>query len=67
MAECIICGDDYNDKRKELGYNTCLSCGASDAHEQIIEKSKRVMPLFNKGGLQYLTDGEDLKTIGKKN
>jgi hypothetical protein len=34
--------------------------------KQIIDKASRVMPLFNKGGLQYMSDGEDLKSIGTK-
>jgi hypothetical protein len=34
--------------------------------KEILSKASRVMPLFNKGGLQYLTDGEDLKTVGTK-
>jgi len=66
MAECIECGEEFSDKRKELGYDRCLSCGDSVAYEQAIEKSKRVGPLYNKGGLQYITDGEDLTTLGKK-
>ena len=33
--------------------------------EQIIAKSKRVMPLYNKGGLQVLTDSDDLKSLNK--
>jgi ribosomal protein L37AE/L43A len=28
MAFCIKCGDDYNNKRKALGYTTCLGCGS---------------------------------------
>jgi hypothetical protein len=38
------------------------------AHVQkaILNKASRVMPLFNKGGLQYATDGTDLKTVGTK-
>jgi len=30
-AECVQCGAEYPIKRKELGYNTCLSCGDRDA------------------------------------
>lgn len=66
MAVCQKCDEEYSDKRAELGYNSCLSCGAEEAHEQAIAKSKRIASLFNKGGLMYITDGEDLKTLGKK-
>ena len=65
MAECVECGDDYSDERANLGYNTCLSCGAKEAKKQAIAKSKRIAPLFNKGGLQFITDGEDIKSLGK--
>lgn len=30
------------------------------------EKKKRIAPLWNKGGLMYISEGEDPKTIGKK-
>ena len=33
--------------------------------EAILAKSKRVMPLYNKGGLQVLTDSDDLKCLNK--
>lgn len=66
MAECIECGEEFSDKRMELGYNWCLSCGDDIAYKQAVKKSKRISPLYNKGGLQFITDGEDLTTIGKK-
>lgn len=31
----------------------------------ILEKASRVMPLYNKGGLQILTDSSDLKHLNK--
>ena len=65
MAKCVKCGDDYSDKRKDLDYNTCLSCGAEEAREQAIAKSKRISIIFNKGGNQYITDREDIKDLGK--
>lgn len=34
--------------------------------EAIRQKALRTAPLFNKGGLQYISDGEDLTSIGKK-
>lgn len=33
--------------------------------EAILAKAKRVMPLYNKGGLQVLTDSDDLKALNK--
>jgi len=31
MAICITCEEEYSDKRKALGYVTCLTCGESEA------------------------------------
>jgi hypothetical protein len=33
---------------------------------EILEKASRVMPLFNKGGLQYATPETDMKSVGTK-
>jgi len=33
---------------------------------EILEKASRVMPLFNKGGLQYATPETDLTQVGSK-
>lgn len=32
----------------------------------ILDKASRVMPLFNKGGLQFATPGTDMTTVGSK-
>ena len=32
----------------------------------IIEKSKRIAPLYSKGGYQYISDGADIHDLGKK-
>lgn len=37
---CIKCGDEYNPKRAELGYRTCLSCGSPKQEFVIIEVNK---------------------------
>ena len=31
IAECEKCGEEYNYRRKELGYTTCLDCGERSA------------------------------------
>jgi hypothetical protein len=33
MSICITCEEEYSDKRKALGYSTCLSCGETEARE----------------------------------
>lgn len=36
------------------------------AQQEIARKKKRIAPLYNKGGLQYITDDMDLTTLGRK-
>ena len=36
-----------------------------ETREAILAKAKRVMPLYNKGGLQLLIDTDDLKALNK--
>ncbi len=36
------------------------------AQVEIEHKKKRTAPLYNKGGYQYITDGMELDTLGKK-
>ena len=66
MAVCVECGEGYPEARKDLGYNTCLECGEEIAHEQAVEKSKRVGLNYNKGQYQYITNGTNLEEMGKK-
>lgn len=37
-----------------------------ETQKAILDKASRVMPLYNKGGLQYATPGTDLTTVGTK-
>lgn len=34
--------------------------------QEILNKASRVMPLYNKGGLQYVTPETDMKMVGSK-
>ena len=34
--------------------------------KEILDKASRVMPLYNKGGLQYATPETDMKSVGSK-
>lgn len=36
-----------------------------ETREAILAKAKRVMPLYNKGGLQVLSESDDLKSLNK--
>lgn len=40
MAICIQCKDEYSNRRKSLGYRTCLSCGSPKVNFPIIEVAK---------------------------
>ena len=37
-----------------------------ETRKAILDKANRVGPLWNKGGLMLITDGQDLTTLGKK-
>ena len=39
---------------------------APEVQREIMIKASRCMPLFNKGGLQYATPGEDMTQVGTK-
>lgn len=38
MAECIVCEEEYSDKRLNLGYRVCLSCGEEKANKIILDR-----------------------------
>lgn len=64
MALCM-CGEEYSDKRKELGYNTCLECGEKEARLEISNKARSTAPAYNKGPHMYITK-RWVKDVGKK-
>lgn len=59
MAECIDCGAEYPNKRLELGYYTCLTCGNEEARVVVKKLSKRNMPAFNKGPYMVIGTGNE--------
>ena len=65
MAICIRCENTYPDRRKALGYNTCIICGDKEAKQEADRKSKCTAPLFNKGAYQYIGSLFDAKHIGR--
>jgi hypothetical protein len=65
MALCIECLEEYSDKRRKLGYKTCLECGDVDAAKEIIRKASCVAPAYNKGPYMLITSKEDVKGIFK--
>ena len=63
--QCLECGEEYNPKRKQLGYTTCLGCGDKEAQKSIEHKRKCSAPLYNKGAYQYVGSRTDAKWIGR--
>lgn len=47
-------------------YSGDLANREAEAQKEIEAKKKRVAILYNKGGIQYITDGMDPKTFGRK-
>jgi len=65
MAICIECYSEYPEKRKNIGYKTCIVCGDKEASKEAIRKSKCIAPLFNKGAYQYIGNIKEAKYIGR--
>ncbi len=65
MPECVRCGDEYNPKRRALGYETCLSCGGKAAKVEMIRKAKCTAPAYNKGAYQYIGTRQAALGVGR--
>lgn len=65
MATCFVCGDDYSDQRRILGYRVCLDCGAEVAKAESIRKQSMVQPI-NKSTPTYIADFTLLKQLNPK-
>jgi len=65
MATCFICGDDYPDERKVLGYRVCLFCGEEQAQLRFAEIKKQSAPM-NKSNYMYISDAEFVKQLNPK-
>ena len=65
MAICVECYSVFPDKRKDLGFNTCIVCGDKHASLEKIRKSKCIAPLFNKGAYQYVGSIVDARNAGR--
>ena len=62
---CHFCGDEYNKKRKDLGYRSCLDCGQAHAQKEKEYKAKCTAPAYNKGPMMFITNKEAVKGIFK--
>jgi len=67
-------GNTYNSAGMSGNSDSCAKRGVlvnlhketEVVRKEILEKANRIQPLYNKGGLQYVTDGTDLHDVGKK-
>ena len=65
MAICVECYEEYSDKRKALGYNTCLDCGDVAAAKQALHKAKCIAPAYNKGAYMYVSSNTMARDLGR--
>ena len=64
-AVCIDCHVEFNPKRLELGYRTCLDCGSTRALREMNRKAKCSAPAYNKGAHQYAGSVEAARGVGR--
>ena len=61
MTECKKCGEQYDPRRRALGWQTCLSCGESDARQVV----HTIAPM-HKSNYIHVGNLEDLKGLNNK-
>lgn len=64
-AVCIECHAEFNPKRLELGYRTCLTCGGKSALAEKSRKAKCSAPAYNKGAYQYVGTVQAARGVGR--
>ena len=62
---CIKCYENFNPRRLELGYRTCLNCGGRAALVEKARKAKCSAPAYNKGGYMYISSVKMAKDLGR--
>jgi hypothetical protein len=65
MAECVRCFSFYSDKRKAIGYDTCLDCGGTAAAKEVVRRSRCSAPGYNKGNYVYIHNRSAAKDAGR--
>ena len=65
MAFCCNCDEEYSDRRKELGYKTCLECGEHEAKKESLFKASCTAPAYNKGCYMYIANKKMAKDVGR--
>lgn len=65
MCNCVMCGDTITpQKRVDLGYRVCLSCGDGVAKQE--RAGWCVVPYTNKGAYMLVTNPDHLKQLNPK-
>ena len=62
---CIKCQVEFNPRRLELGYRTCLTCGGKSALAEKARKAKCSAPAYNKGAYQYVGTVQAARGVGR--
>ena len=62
---CVKCHVEYNPRRLELGYRTCLECGGRSALAEKARKAKCSAPGYNKGAYQYVSSRSAALGVGR--
>lgn len=57
MAICALCDEQYSDKRAQLGYQICLSCGELSAVKEAEDRTNDLEIAYNKGPVMYRPRG----------
>jgi hypothetical protein len=63
--ECVECDEEYNPRRFDLGYRTCLECGDAHAEAEILRKSTCIAPAYNKGAYMYVSSSSMARDAGR--
>lgn len=61
LAICTDCGDTYPERRSQLGYRTCLSCGDRQAREV-----RHCTVPMNKSNYVVVSNPTELKQLNPK-
>ena len=62
-SQCAACGQPFDPRRKQLGYNFCLDCG--DFQATTARAAWTVAPIAHKQGATLVTNRSDLKGLNK--
>ena len=62
---CIDCSIEFNPKRLDLGFRTCIDCGSTRALKEMNRKAKCTAPAYNKGAYQYVGTKQAAMGVGK--